>query len=252
MEHVVEADWFEERARFTNLLQWLCLHGFEKTFGAVLPPIEEDTVAEKPKSAAFQLLNTTNEIGETPLMLAAETGYAHIVSQLLAYGARVECISEERSTALVKAAWKGHTDVVELLLKDPEAQVSGGYERDGSPLFNASQYGHAKATQLLIDKRETSSYSRASITSALFLSPNFTTPLIAACFFSSAEMVDLLLSCPTIDADLRDEHGNTILHGYSFSQPRLLIDSGKFALGARITLDRLLWRSLLAKAISIF
>jgi hypothetical protein len=89
MEHVVEADWFEDRARFTNLLQWLCFHGFEKTFGAVLPPIEEDTVAEEPKSAAFQLLNTTNEIGETPLMLAAETGYAHIVSQLLAYGARV-------------------------------------------------------------------------------------------------------------------------------------------------------------------
>ena len=71
-----------------------------------------------------------------------------------------------------------------------------------------------------------------SITSAL-LFPEFKTPLIAACCLSSAEMVKLLLSCPTIDADVRDKNGNTILHGHSWSQPQLLIDSGKFALEAR-------------------
>jgi ankyrin repeat protein len=67
----------------------------------------------------------------------------------------------------------------------------------------------------------------------MFIGPEFMTPLLAACLFSSAEVVDLLLSCPTIDANLRDEEGSTILHGYSFNHPHLLIDSGKFALEAR-------------------
>ena len=126
-----------------------------------------------------QNVNSLNN-NRTPLLRAAYNGHAKVVAQLLAHDdVKVTATNEHGYNALHSACWKGHVNVVELLLKDgridPAASTvapnlilgegnSGGQHvggrqgatkdtivRDGlTPLIIACDEGHDKIVRMLI------------------------------------------------------------------------------------------------------
>jgi len=65
---------------------------------------------------AREVMKRTNEIGNTPLMLAAMGGHGNICCLLLEKGADVNLQNKEGDTALILATRSGKRDVVEKLL----------------------------------------------------------------------------------------------------------------------------------------
>ena len=62
-------------------------------------------------------VNAVNGRGMTMLMVAAHTGHAEVVDELLGSGARVEELDERRLTALHMAVERRHTDISRALLR---------------------------------------------------------------------------------------------------------------------------------------
>ncbi|KAJ9451126.1 26S proteasome non-ATPase regulatory subunit 10 [Diplonema papillatum] len=69
-------------------------------------------------------------------MKASELGHTATVARLLAAGATVDNVDEDRQTALFKAQRHNHTDVIELLLQ------SGAV-----PIFASSEDSESSDTQ---------------------------------------------------------------------------------------------------------
>ncbi len=61
-------------------------------------------------------INTPDEQGQTPLMLAAQWGEDSLVKSLIAQGAHVNDKDMCKASALLKAAEQGHKDIVEVLI----------------------------------------------------------------------------------------------------------------------------------------
>jgi len=76
------------------------------------------------KVVAFLLENGANindkdvrdEIDQTPLIVAADSGCKDIVEMLLQAGANIEHRNDQGETALISAAQNGHKEVVQILL----------------------------------------------------------------------------------------------------------------------------------------
>jgi len=75
-------------------------------------------------------VNVRNEAGQTPLMLAAEKGYADMVQILIQHGANPKLANNQGESALTIALMKGYTRIAESLelaeSKDKYSPVEGG------------------------------------------------------------------------------------------------------------------------------
>jgi uncharacterized protein len=58
-----------------------------------------------------------NELGVTPLMLAAENGHGNVVAYMVFGGADTEITALDGTTSLTRAGKNGHDDVVTILLR---------------------------------------------------------------------------------------------------------------------------------------
>ena len=83
--------------------------------------------------------------GNTPLMLASRDNMKNIVALLIAAGANPNIKNKNGDNALSPATWKGHTEIVRLLL-------DGGADMDKQDTWWAGIRGHTKVVKLL--KRE--------------------------------------------------------------------------------------------------
>ncbi|EKX39522.1 hypothetical protein GUITHDRAFT_143506 [Guillardia theta CCMP2712] len=95
-------------------------------------------------------VNIHNEMGETPLMLAAISGNTTALALLLARGAQLDAKDMHGWTALMKAVALGDTEMVKFLLEagaDAKAENNAGQ----SAMSIAKMWGKKKAAQLLID-----------------------------------------------------------------------------------------------------
>jgi ankyrin repeat protein len=87
--------------------------------------------------------------GLTPLMLAADSGYAQTVEALLAGSADVNARDHKGSTALIKAASQGHVAVAEMLLgKCADLGVENGFQWNALRL--AAAKGQLEMVRLLL------------------------------------------------------------------------------------------------------
>lgn len=107
-------------------------------------------------------------------------------------------------TGLWNAAWKGHLEVVQLLLSTPGIYPNKATTADRvTPLFMASQEGHEDIVRaLLADKRVDPNIPRTEWKD---------TPLIMAAIKERVEVVKILLRCPKVDITPRDKEGDNAL-----------------------------------------
>jgi len=96
-------------------------------------------------------INAQDPTGKTALMVAAYQGHTELVKVLLEAKAKLDLKDIAGITALVFAAYQGHTKIVDWLLKkgaDPHLKSTQG----GTALMIAAQEGHAKVVEVLLKK----------------------------------------------------------------------------------------------------
>ncbi len=91
-------------------------------------------------------LEVTDELGRTPLLIAAGSGRLGVVSKLIEAGANVAAQDDEGIDALTLAKASGHADVVERL------RAAGASERLEELLAGAIRDGELDAVSSLIDQ----------------------------------------------------------------------------------------------------
>ena len=172
-----------------------------------------------------------SQLGKTKkslLQLAAWAGSSQLVSLLLEKGASVEALKSETGSPLIAAAYKGHRDTVNLLIKfkaDVNAQAqTGGYS---NALIAVAYSGNLEIIQLLLD-------SGADINTQLAVG-EYGSALAAAAidnYKNSLEVIQLLLdSGADINAQLIvGEYGSALAAAAAWSDSleivQLLLDSG--------------------------
>ena len=103
---------------------------------------------------ALSALNRTNKTGDTPLSLAAWKGHADIVDELLKNHADPDIADSGNVTPLNSAAWSGYANVVELLLNANANPTIADYSGQ-NPLNSAASHGHEEVVKLLLDEPRT-------------------------------------------------------------------------------------------------
>ena len=109
------------------------------------------SVLNKLKSPAK--IDTPNEEGCTPLMIASRNGHKNIVEVLINKRTDANKVDKSGSTALHLAAEGGHIDIVERLT-DATTNVAVKNNNGLTPLMIASKNGHDQIVQVLIQKKD--------------------------------------------------------------------------------------------------
>mmetsp|Transcript_25584 Transcript_25584/g.35190 ORF Transcript_25584/g.35190 Transcript_25584/m.35190 type:complete len:301 (-) Transcript_25584:147-1049(-) len=94
-------------------------------------------------------INAADDVGRTPLLLAAYYGRTEMALLLLAGGARADATNSSGRTSLHLVAWNGHLEVATLLLDrgaDKDAVDQGG----DAPLHDAASRGHIQVASILL------------------------------------------------------------------------------------------------------
>ena len=113
--------------------------------------------------------NQVGAKGGTALMLAAFAGHSQIVKALLDGGANPNQAAANDLTALMAAAVAGHTQIVKALL-DSGANPNQAGDNDSTALMSAAFVGHSQITKMLLDgganPNQTSIYGLTALMSA--------------------------------------------------------------------------------------
>ena len=147
-------------------------------------------------------VNAQNEDGDTALLNAAYTGHTDIVRLLLAAGADVNAQNEDGDTALLHAAHYEYTDIARLLLA-AGADVNAKYKDGDTALMWAAFNGHLDMVivRLLLaagaDVNAQNEYG--------------STALMWAAQAGHTDIVDRLLAVQGIDVNAKNKDGDTAL-----------------------------------------
>jgi ankyrin repeat protein len=144
------------------------------------------------------LVASKDNVGRTPLHIAALFGRKEVVVLLLANKAEVNARAKQEQTALLWAASEGHAEVVELLLTN-KAEVNAVDKNGWTPLHKAAEGGHKEVVELLLANK--AAVDARNIQGA--------TPLMAAAGEGRKEVAAVLLASKA-DVNAKDnKHGWT-------------------------------------------
>ena len=156
---------------------------------------------EKALAAGNGAVNSVDDRGRTPLMIAALNGHTDAVALLVKNGAKVNIHAEkdQQRTALHYAAWKGHTKTARLLLK--KGALVSAPEVDGeTPLHYAAASTPETLALLMENGAEINRVSAIG-----------TTPLYYAVLHGNAKTTAFLIKKGAAVKIKRDD-GLTLLH----------------------------------------
>jgi ankyrin repeat protein len=158
---------------------------------------------------------------KSQLLRAVEKGDLTAVKKLVKkVGADIRetngTILAENSTPLMIAAWYGHRDITDFLIKQG-AKINARNGDSCTALMYAACWGHKDVVKLLIEARADLNKSRSYCG---------TTPLMFAAAHGHVEIVDLLLKAGA-DVHAKDHRGQTALNrvhekkafGYECAEP---------------------------------
>lgn len=157
--------------------------------------------------------------GCTALMFAALAGHVKVAAMLLDHGAEINVESDSnKDSPLTFACWKGHCDVVELLL-GRTANIEHRTKEGFTPLMFAALGGHTDVARKLLERD-----ARVNVPSG----SNNDIPLTSACWKGHHEVVKLLLEFKS-NIEHRTKDGCTPLmlaarEGH-YSVAKLILDS---------------------------
>jgi ankyrin repeat protein len=138
----------------------------------------------------------------TPLHVAASGGQGSVARLLFEYGTDVNGPSEgDQWTPLVFASYRGHLDVVELLLD----HGAGPTEADGNPIHYAGQRKHKEICRLLVE--------RGAVDDLVETEDSDLIDLFRAAYSYDPHAVESMLSKRPELVDSKDRNGRTPLHG---------------------------------------
>uniref|UniRef100_A0A8R1DG54 ANK_REP_REGION domain-containing protein n=1 Tax=Caenorhabditis japonica TaxID=281687 RepID=A0A8R1DG54_CAEJA len=126
---------------------------------------------------------------ESPLSLACSGGYPEVVDVLLASGAKVEELNEEKNTPLMEACREGHADVVKVLLSRGADVNATNPDLGDTPCSLAAGGGHISILKMLMEKGGD-------------LAGGQTSPIVEAAQEGQVETVQFILAhCRTVPQD---------------------------------------------------
>lgn len=158
-----------------------------------------------------------------PVCLASDKGSENMVRLLLEHGAKPETKDDKfQHSALVKACYRSHYNVVKLLL-DSGADANFN-NRLRTPLISASTTGNIDIIRLLLDHS-------ADPNSEVEVFNYATTALFAACVAGNHAAVELLCSNGANVNALMPVHGSALKYALTFKDEQIAISL--FSKGAR-------------------
>ncbi|XP_057671401.1 transient receptor potential cation channel subfamily A member 1 isoform X2 [Diorhabda carinulata] len=165
--------------------------------------LEKFATESKSKESLLQLLNEKDINGCSPLHYASREGHIRSLENLIHLGACINLKNNNNESPLHFAARYGRYNTVKQLL-DSEKGTFIINESDGgglTPLHIASQQGHTKVVQLLLNRG-----------ALLHRDHNGRNPLHLAAMNGFTQTIELLLSVHSHLLDQTDKDGNTALH----------------------------------------
>jgi len=144
-------------------------------------------------------VNATDELGESPLHIAAVRGFLQAAEMLVAKAADVNAGDVRGLTPLHAAAWSGSNEIVALLI-DKGADINARDEDGVTPLHAAALAGRNETAELLISKGAAVNVKNAE----------GMTPLHAAVLAANRDTV-LLLIAEGADMNAKNKSGLTPL-----------------------------------------
>ncbi|XP_046346164.2 ankyrin repeat domain-containing protein 50-like [Haliotis rufescens] len=210
--------------RHENILHLACLCGQIEVVKYVL---SQDIVD----------INSRGRKRKTPVMLAARNGHKEVVELLVKKGADLSlAYNAAGSNVLHVACFKGHVDVVKYLLSQDTVDVNSRGWKKRTPMMRAAEKGHKEIVELLVNKGADLSLAYNTAGSNVLHLACFNghvdvvkyllsqdtlnvnsrglmkrTPMMRAAEKGHKEVVELLVS-KGADASLVDKSGNNILH----------------------------------------
>jgi len=164
-----------------------------------------------------------DKVGQTALVWAAFHGHSRIVKELLKWGANIESLSlDGHKTALLFATYGGHNETVEMLLQKG-AEVNAANDRGDTSISIAAYMNHTAIVDMLLHRR-------ANIN--LKTKKQRYTPLHLAAFKGHYSIVQRLIDVMKSEW-LADHVGEDMLHFHQASdnseaETKTLIDSKLF------------------------
>jgi ankyrin repeat protein len=135
----------------------------------------------------------------TALMVAAYDGHTEVARLLIDAGAQVDVAKSKGITALMIAAWRGHADYARLL-GDGGAGVDLTDDSGGAALYDASCYGDLEIVSFLV----------AAGANVSVRTTEGDTSLMAATYLGNTEMARLLIGAGA-EVNFRNKQGQTAL-----------------------------------------
>jgi ankyrin repeat protein len=99
-------------------------------------------------------IETTDENGNTPLMLASKIGNLRMVRIIMAHSPDIDTRNKMSETALMIAAEHGQTEIVAILMQNG-ASIFAQNQSGFTPAELAKRNGHSQIVNLLRDPNET-------------------------------------------------------------------------------------------------
>ncbi|KAF1325074.1 Tkl protein kinase, partial [Globisporangium splendens] len=113
--------------------------------------------------------------GQTPLIVAAESGFLEVVRVLVTLGdANVDARTDNGSTALIGASCVGEFEIVQFLCEcgaDVDLSMATMGRQQVTALHAASQYGHVDVVEYLLEQRNATADFTWTGTSSLLAGP---------------------------------------------------------------------------------